>query len=206
MAAHQAPLSLGFSRQEHGVGCHFLLQCMKVKSESEVAQSCLTLSDPMDCSPQGSSIHGIFQARVLEWGAIAFSETLFSILYLFSETSSPALHDLLGIASLNTQNTKRFKITMIEILLKQKYQRQELKGCLPLKGVRILLFFYAIIIILTISLTHDPSWLPGYQVHTSIKRVVETTEMFHFQLSRLSLKSFLKVKSSPFVYITLIRF
>ena len=56
-----------------GVGCHFLLQCMKVKSESEVAQSCPTLSDPMDCSPSGSSAHGIFQARVLEWGAIAFS-------------------------------------------------------------------------------------------------------------------------------------
>ena len=57
-----------------GVGCHFLLQCMKVKSESEVAQLCLTLSDPMDCSLPGSSAHGIFQARVLEWGAIAFSE------------------------------------------------------------------------------------------------------------------------------------
>ena len=57
-----------------GVGCHFLLQCMKVKSESEVAQSSPTLSDPMDRSPPGSSIHGIFQARVLEWGAIAFSE------------------------------------------------------------------------------------------------------------------------------------
>ena len=57
-----------------GVGCHFLLQCMKVKSESEVTQSCLTLSDPMDCSPPGSPVHGIFQARVLEWGAIAFSE------------------------------------------------------------------------------------------------------------------------------------
>ena len=57
-----------------GVGCHFLLQWMKEKSESEVAQLCLTLSDPMDCSPPGSSIHGIFQARVLEWGAIAFSE------------------------------------------------------------------------------------------------------------------------------------
>ena len=56
-----------------GVGCHFLLQCMKVKSEREVAQSCLTLRDPMDCSPPGSSIHAIFQARVLEWGAIAFS-------------------------------------------------------------------------------------------------------------------------------------
>ena len=57
-----------------GVGCHFLLQCMKVESESEVVQSCLTLSDPMDCSVPGSSIHGIFQATVLEWGAIAFSE------------------------------------------------------------------------------------------------------------------------------------
>ena len=56
-----------------GVGCHFFLQCMKVKSESEVPQSCPTLSDPMDCSLPGSSVHGIFQARVLEWGAIAFS-------------------------------------------------------------------------------------------------------------------------------------
>ena len=120
-AAHQASLSLGFSRQEHwsglpfpspmhesekrkrsrsvvsdsvrphrqqptrlprpwdspgkntGVGCHFLLQCMKVKRESEVTQSCPTPSDPMDCSPPGSSIHGIFQASVLEWGAIALN-------------------------------------------------------------------------------------------------------------------------------------
>ena len=57
-----------------GVGCHFFLQCMKVKSESEVSQLCLTLPDPLDCSPPGSSVHGIFQARVLEWGAIAFSD------------------------------------------------------------------------------------------------------------------------------------
>ena len=56
-----------------GVGCHFLLQCMKVKREIEVAQSCPTLRDPMECSLPGSSIHGSFQARVLEWGAIAFS-------------------------------------------------------------------------------------------------------------------------------------
>ena len=56
------------------VGCHFLLQCMKVKSEREVTQSCVTLHDPMDCSLPGSSVHGIFQARVLEWGAIAFSK------------------------------------------------------------------------------------------------------------------------------------
>ena len=61
------------SGKNTGVGCHFLLQCMKVKSESEVTQSCPTLSDPMDCSLPGSSVHGIFQARVLEWGAIAFS-------------------------------------------------------------------------------------------------------------------------------------
>ena len=60
-----------------GVGYHFLLQCMKVKIESEVTQSYPTLSDPMDCSLPGSSIHGIFQARVLEWGAIAFSIQLY---------------------------------------------------------------------------------------------------------------------------------
>ena len=63
-----------------GVGCHFLLQCMQVESESEVAQSCPTLSDPMDCSLPGSSIHGIFQAIVLEWGAIAFSQSYTSLL------------------------------------------------------------------------------------------------------------------------------
>ena len=57
-----------------GVGCHFLLQRIKVKSEREVAQSCQTLSDPRDCSPPGCSVHGILQARVLEWGATAFSK------------------------------------------------------------------------------------------------------------------------------------
>jgi len=67
------PYPWGSPAKNTGVGCHFLLQCMKVKSESEVAQSCPTLSDPMDCSPPGSPVHGIFQARVLEWGAIAFS-------------------------------------------------------------------------------------------------------------------------------------
>ena len=63
-----------------GVGCHFLLQCMKVKSKSEVAQSCPTLSDPMDCSLPGSSVDGIFQARVLEWGAIAFSDFFLTLI------------------------------------------------------------------------------------------------------------------------------
>ena len=70
-AAHQAPCPWDSPGKNTGVGCHFLHQCMKVKSEGEVAQSCPTLSDPMDCSLPGSSIHGIFQAKVLEWGAIA---------------------------------------------------------------------------------------------------------------------------------------
>ena len=70
MAAHCPWDSPG---KNNGVGCHFLLQCMKVKSESEVAQSCPTLSNPIDCSPPGFSAHGIFQARVVEWGGIAFS-------------------------------------------------------------------------------------------------------------------------------------
>ena len=73
-----------------GVGCHFLLQCMKVKSESKVTQLCLTLSNPMDCSLPVSSVHGISHARVLEWGAIAFSYHLFLYKY-FS-----LLNNLLG--------------------------------------------------------------------------------------------------------------
>ena len=79
-SAHQGPLSLGFFRQEHWSELPFPSPMhesgkWKVKSESEVAQSCLTLRDPMDCSPPGSSAHGISQARVLEWVAIAFSDT-----------------------------------------------------------------------------------------------------------------------------------
>ena len=75
-AAHQAPCPWDSPGKNTGVGCHFLLQCRKVKSESEVAQSCPTLLHPMECSPPGSSIHGIFQARVLEWIAIALSDRL----------------------------------------------------------------------------------------------------------------------------------
>ena len=85
-----------------GVGCHFLLQCMKMKSESEVTKSCPTLSDPMDHSLPGSSIHGIFQARVLEWGATAFckadhkSKTLsfWSVIFLYASTLN---HLLMGL-------------------------------------------------------------------------------------------------------------
>ena len=84
-----------------GVGCHVLLQCMKVKSESEVAQSCPTLSDPMDCSLPGSSIHGILQARVLEWGAIAFSAN-------------------------HTRNTLRVKLSVHTALSRQTRQRRKI--------------------------------------------------------------------------------
>ena len=78
-----------------GVGCHVLLQCMKVKSESEVAQSCPTLSDPMHCSLPGSSVHGRFQATVLEWGAIAFSG-----LYLYIPRFFLSLKSLLKLTQL----------------------------------------------------------------------------------------------------------
>ena len=74
-AATRLPRPRDSPGKNTGVGCHFLLQCMKVKSESEGAQSCPTLRNPMDCSLAGSSVHGIFQARVLEWGAIVFSVT-----------------------------------------------------------------------------------------------------------------------------------
>ena len=77
---------LDFPGKNTGVGCHFLLQCMKVKSESEVSQSCPTLRDPMDWSLLGSSIHGIFQARILEWVAISFSTVVlcYAVLSHFS--------------------------------------------------------------------------------------------------------------------------
>ena len=99
-----------------GVGCHFLLQCMKVKRESEVAQSCPTLSDPMDCSLPGSSIHGIFQARVLEWGVIAFSKdyaqptlTQRSHQYCAKGASFPTLLNHLPTPGFCQQNQKRIK-------------------------------------------------------------------------------------------------
>ena len=72
-----------FPGKNTGVGCHLFLQCMKVKSEREVVQSCPTLRDPMGCSPPGSSVYGIFQARVLEWGAIAFSKMLYTQSYYY---------------------------------------------------------------------------------------------------------------------------
>ena len=85
-----------------GVGYHFLLQCMKGKSKSEVAQSCPTLCDPMDCSPPSSSVHGIFQAGVLEWGAIAFSKyfvTAPNLLWLVSFLYFATAPNLLWLVS-----------------------------------------------------------------------------------------------------------
>ena len=73
MAAHQAPPSLGFSRHEHWSGLPYPSPMHESEKRKEVAQLCPTLSDPMDCSPPGSSAHGICQAGVLEWVAIAFS-------------------------------------------------------------------------------------------------------------------------------------
>ena len=92
-----------------GVGCHFLLQCRKVKSESEVTQSCPVLRDSMDYSPSGSSIHGIFQARVLEWGAIAFFE----------------------ITNISRQIRKYFKMNENEDTTDTTY-RTQLKHCLEI--------------------------------------------------------------------------
>ena len=101
-----------------GVGCHFLLQCMKVKSERDVAQSCPTLSDPMDFSLPGSSIHGIFQARVLAWGAIVFSKlltnggqiwaTLFSFIWMSTRYIGCAL-DVFLLITFTDQVLSHFK-------------------------------------------------------------------------------------------------
>ena len=87
-----------------GVCCHFLLQCMKVKSEREVAQSCPTLSDPMDYSLPGSSIHGIFQARVLEWGAIALSVFKSNICLKTKEREPPWISTLYTVLLLSTSS------------------------------------------------------------------------------------------------------
>ena len=82
-----SPHPWDFPGKNTGVGCDFLLQCMKVKSESEVAQSCPTLGDPMDCNLPGSSVHGIFQARVLEWVAIAFSGAYMGLVKMLNCTA-----------------------------------------------------------------------------------------------------------------------
>ena len=93
-----------------GVGCHFLLQCMKVKSESEVAQSCPTPSDPMDCSAPGSSVHGIFQARVLEWCAIAFSQYAVWVCHNFFSKEQAFLNFMAGITICSDFGVQKNKV------------------------------------------------------------------------------------------------
>ena len=118
-----------------GVGCHFLLQCMKVKSESEVAQLCPTPSNPMDCSPPGSSIHGICPARVLEWGAIAFSVQISSegllcarycarINTLLSTHSCLSSYFIISISSSSSQILHAYYV--LEVLFETKKVLQQM--------------------------------------------------------------------------------
>ena len=102
-----------------GVGCHFLLQCMKVKSESEVTQSCLTLSDPMDCSLPGSFVHGIFQARVLEW-VTSRTKFYFILIYNLASIIKASIND--KIVSIITVSKRMVtKKTAISYLLYSPY-------------------------------------------------------------------------------------
>ena len=128
-AAHQAPPSLGFSKQEDWSGLPFPSP-IKVKSESEVAQSCLTPGDPMDCSLPGSSIHGIFQARVLEWGAIAFSDSSFQNIIIQQsmnkQVSSFSLHatSYIPIRKENKKISKLFSIPDIHVFNRKKIEKK----------------------------------------------------------------------------------
>ena len=116
MAAHQAPPSLRFSRQEHWSGLPFPSPMHESEMWKWVAQSCLTLSDPMNCSPPGSSVHGIFQARVLEWGAIAFSAKAFYLpTILVSETSNKGHLD-------DTHYDKKCVLVFPPVIWQQKNQ------------------------------------------------------------------------------------
>ena len=99
-----------------GVGCHFLLQCMKMKSESGVSQSHPTLCDPMDCSLPGSSVHGIFQARALEWVAIAFSKKTSRWLINMKKCSL-----LLIIGEMKIKTTKRYHLILVRMAIIKKF-------------------------------------------------------------------------------------
>ena len=114
-----------------GVGCHFLLQCMKVKSESEIAQSCPTPSYTMDCSLPGSSVHGIFQARVLGWGAIAFS----------SFTPALVKYQRFTFDSLFTPIKENVKVKVTQSCLSlcdptNNFRKKELQILSPLPGIK----------------------------------------------------------------------
>ena len=96
-AAHQAPPSLRFSRQDHWSGLPFPFPMHETEKWKWSRSVCLTLSDPMDCSPPGSSVHGVFQARVLEWGAIAFSDVLSTTRVLHPEVSNSSCSNILFV-------------------------------------------------------------------------------------------------------------
>ena len=123
-----------------GVGCHFLLQCMKVESESEVAQLCPTLRDPMDRSLPGSSINVIFQARVLEWGAIAFSESLvyyvviWPLLTIWNHhqdkfSNSPYRVIMIAEHYMNFILRKHFKIIHVSFAFKLNFEKSYFSDC-----------------------------------------------------------------------------
>ena len=147
-----------------GVGCHFLLQCMKVKSESEVAQSFSTLCNPMDCSPPGSSIHGIFQAGVLEWGAIAFSGWSYNLLTnplipLHFDDSFYSIRNNLLISDYNTTVTKILSFSINQFYSSLKIW-QKLKISVGLRTDIIRCFWWNIpILFYTVSLTQFPFFL-----------------------------------------------
>ena len=119
--------------QAHWRGCHFLLQCMKVWNESEVAQPCPTLSHPMDCSPPGSSVHGISQARVLEWSAIAFSGYMSLDIVKTILSTTPHLeptHSVMVLHELMLISEKAMAPTPV-LLPGKSHGQRSLVGCSP---------------------------------------------------------------------------
>ena len=124
-----------------GVGCHFLLQCMKVKSESEVAQSCPTLSDPTDCSLPGSSVHGIFQAIVLEWGAFSAARSIHLVCHNVYLSRSGATASVLWQCAGFIYNTWTFRselwasihtLTLVHVVMRKAresvYKEEDSRG------------------------------------------------------------------------------
>ena len=134
------PRPWGSPGKNTGVGCHFLLQCIKVKSESEseVAQSCPTLSDPMDCSLPGSSIHGIFQVRILEWGAIAFSASINTIGF---KSTILQLYFTCSRCSLHLSFFSAF-FGLIEDLYSYSYNHSILFAILVISYMSLIFFFF----------------------------------------------------------------